>query len=147
MIYSGHSDGSFRVYSHNQPGPVSQIKGIIDYPITSIVTLDSNPAQFLLSSQEGSPIHLVDIKTNKSLHKFEAKDYFNKVGNVEVSTSEKYVIAGNCDGYVYYWNRDKKQFDKKISGHDYGITHLKFMDGPDRKLVTCDSQGNVILWT
>lgn len=46
-----------------------QVKGIIDYSINSIVVL-SNRNQLLVSSQEGSPIHLFDLKMNKSIAKF-----------------------------------------------------------------------------
>lgn len=51
IIYSGHSDGSVRIYSLNQNNtPISQIKGIIDYPINSLSVL-SNRHQILVSSQ------------------------------------------------------------------------------------------------
>lgn len=50
LMYSGHSDGSVRVYSPTQPGPVAQIKGLIDRPINSICTT-ANPNQLLVSSQ------------------------------------------------------------------------------------------------
>jgi WD40 repeat protein len=50
VVYSGHSDGSVRVYSINQgKTPISQIKGLIDYPINSISLL-SNRYQFLVST-------------------------------------------------------------------------------------------------
>lgn len=50
LIYSGHSDGSVRVYSPTQATPVSQIKGLIDRPIISIHPL-TNPSHLLVSSQ------------------------------------------------------------------------------------------------
>lgn len=77
MVYSGHSDGSVRIYSLNQNStPITQIKGIIDFPINYVSVL-SNRYQLLVSSQEGSPIHLLDLKMNKSIHKYEGKDFFN----------------------------------------------------------------------
>jgi hypothetical protein len=50
VAYTGHADGSVRIYSINQGNqPVSQVKGLIDYPITSISIL-SNRNQVLVSS-------------------------------------------------------------------------------------------------
>ena len=50
VVYSGHGDGSVRVYSITKGNtPVSQVKGIIDFPISS-VTLLSNRHQVLVSS-------------------------------------------------------------------------------------------------
>lgn len=70
IVYSGHSDGSVRVYSINQgTSPISQIKGVIDYPISS-VTLLSNRNQVLVGSQEGTTVHLMDFKMNKSVAKY-----------------------------------------------------------------------------
>lgn len=51
IVYSGHSDGSIRLYSINQgTTPIAQIKGIIDYSINSISLLSSRH-QVLVSSQ------------------------------------------------------------------------------------------------
>lgn len=70
IVYSGHSDGSVRVYSINQGNaPISQIKGVIDYPISSL-TLLSNRNQVLVGSQEGTTVHLLDFKMNKSIMKY-----------------------------------------------------------------------------
>lgn len=44
---------------------------------------------------------------NKSIVKYEAKDYFNTSMRADVSPSESLVVGGNCDGYLYYWNRTK----------------------------------------
>ena len=42
VVYTGLADGSIRIYSINQgSNPMSQIKGLIDFPITSI-TLSSS---------------------------------------------------------------------------------------------------------
>lgn len=51
VVYTGHADGSVRVYSINQQNssPISHIKGIIDYSITSL-TLLSNRHQVLVTS-------------------------------------------------------------------------------------------------
>jgi len=69
-VYSGHSDGSVRVYSINQgKTPISQIKGLIDYPINSISLL-SNRYQFLVSTLEGTTIYLMDMKMNKAIKKY-----------------------------------------------------------------------------
>ena len=81
---------------------------------------------------------------NKSIKKYEGQDYCNTAGRALASRSEKYIIAGNCDGYIYYWNKEKGSFEKKVSGHDYGINVLRY--GKNGKLVSCDSQGNVIVW-
>lgn len=49
--------------------PVAQIKGIIDYPI-NYISLLSNKYQALVSSSEGSTMHLMDMKMNKSIAKY-----------------------------------------------------------------------------
>ena len=54
---------------------------------------------------------------NKSVCKYESKDFFNTIAKAELSPTEKYVVAGNCDGYLYYWNKDKGTMEKRISGH------------------------------
>jgi hypothetical protein len=77
VVYSGHTDGSVRIYSLTQGKiPIAQIKGIIDYPI-NYISLLSNRYQALVSSSEGSIIHLMDMKMNKSIAKFEHPDFFN----------------------------------------------------------------------
>lgn len=104
-MYSGHTDGSVRVYSINQgKTPISQIKGLIDYPINSISLL-SNRYQFLVSTLEGTTIYLMDMKMNKAVKKYEHKDFFNTAVQADISPSENYIVAGNCDGYLYYWSR------------------------------------------
>lgn len=54
-------------------------------------------------------------------------------------------MAGNCDGYLYYWNRSKGSFERKVSAHDFPVTTLKyhFLSGV---LASCDKDGSVILW-
>jgi WD40 repeat protein len=85
IIYSGHSDGSVRVYSLSQSTtPITQIKGIIDEPISSVVVL-SNRYELLVASQEGTPIHLFDLKMNKSIRKYDNKNFFNTKAKAEIS--------------------------------------------------------------
>lgn len=87
MVYTGHSDGSVRVYSNTQgTKPVSHITGIIDYAISSM-TLMSNRNQVLVTSLEGSSIHILDLKMNKSVAKFENKDFFNSAAHAAISPS------------------------------------------------------------
>ena len=87
VVYSGHSDGSVRIYSINQSTtPVCQIKGIIDYPITAINLL-SNRYQVLVSSAEAITIHLLDLEMNKSLLKYDHKDFFNGTAHADVTPS------------------------------------------------------------
>jgi WD40 repeat protein len=43
---------------------------------------------------------------NKLLHKYQGKQYSNGNARAEISPSEKYVVAGNSDGSIYYWNKD-----------------------------------------
>ena len=87
VVYSGHSDGSVRIYSMTQGKvPIAQIKGIIDYPINCISLL-SNRYQALVSSSEGSIIHLLDMKMNKSIAKFEHPDFFNTSVQADISPS------------------------------------------------------------
>lgn len=70
LVYSGHSDGSVRIYSINQgSSPVSQIKGVLDQSINSIKIL-SNRNQVLVTSKD-STINLLDLKMNKSIEKYE----------------------------------------------------------------------------
>ena len=70
VVYTGHADGSVRIYSITQGNsPISQVKGLIDYPITSL-TLLSNRHQILVTSTYGSIIHLLDLKMNRSLSKY-----------------------------------------------------------------------------
>ena len=55
-------------------------------------------------------------------------------------------MAGNSDGSIYYWNKDKESLEKKISdGHEKSITTMKyhFMSSV---LATCDKEGNVTIW-
>lgn len=82
---------------------------------------------------------------NKSVAKYEYKDYFNTSVRADVSPSESYVVAGNCDGYLYYWDKAKGSFERKVSGHDSPVTTLKyhFLSGI---LASCDKDGSVILW-
>lgn len=43
IVYTGLADGSIRIYSINQgSNPMSQIKGLIDFPISSITLSSSN---------------------------------------------------------------------------------------------------------
>ena len=50
VVCSGHADGSVRIYSISQGNsPVSQIRGLIDYAITSISLL-SNRNQMVVTS-------------------------------------------------------------------------------------------------
>ena len=87
MVYTGHADGSARVYSISQGNaPVSQVRGLIDFPISSI-TLLSNRHQVLVTSLEGSVIHLLDLKMNKSVMKYEHKDFFNSSAHATISPS------------------------------------------------------------
>ena len=145
IVYSGHSDGSVRLYSINQGNaPITQIKGIIDYPINSISLLSSRH-QLLVSSQEGNIIHLLDLKMNKSMAKYEHKDFFNTSVRADISPAENFVVAGNCDGSIYYWQKDKKQFERKVSGHDSPVTALKY-HFISSILASCDKDGSVILW-
>lgn len=87
VVYTGHSDGSVRIYSLMQgTTPVAQIKGIINYQITSISLL-SNRYQALVCSSEGSTMHLLDLKMNKSIAKYEHKDFFNTAAQGDITPS------------------------------------------------------------
>lgn len=145
VVYTGHADGSVRVYSISQGNsPVSQIKGLIDYSITSL-TLLSNRHQILATSMEGSVIHLLDLKMNKSIMKYEHEKFYNSAAQSTISPSEALVLAGNCDGAIYYWNRFKGDFVRKITAHDGPLTalHYHFMSST---LATADKEGSLILW-
>lgn len=77
VIYSGHSDGSVRLYSLTQSNtPIAQLKVGNEYPINSVAVL-SNRSHILVSTQEGSPIHIIDLKMNKAIHKYEGKQFSN----------------------------------------------------------------------
>lgn len=43
-----------------------------------------------------------------------------------MSPSESLVLAGNCDGSIYYWNRFKGDFVRKVTGHDVPLTALHY---------------------
>ncbi len=55
------------------------------------------------------------------------------------------MVAGNCDGAIYYWNVAKKTFEKRVTGHDGPINTLRynFMSGI---LASGDNEGNLIIW-
>ena len=145
VVYTGHSDGSVRVYSITQGNsPVSQIKGIIDYSITSL-TLLSNRHQVLVTSMEGSTVHLLDLKMNKCIGKYQHQKFYNSAAHATISPSESLVLAGNCDGSIYYWNRYKGDLVRKITGHDGPVTalHYHFMSST---LASADKDGSLILW-
>jgi WD40 repeat protein len=145
VVYTGHSDGSLRVYSITQGNkPVSHITGVLDYAISSM-TLMSNRNQVLVTSLEGSCIHILDLKMNKSIAKFDHRDFFNSAAHAAISPSEGLVLAGNCDGSVYYWNRFKGEFMKRVSGHDSAVTAINytFMNS---MLASADKNGDLILW-
>lgn len=63
----------------------------------------------------------------------------------DISPSESYVVAGNCDGAIYYWNTSKKTFERRVTGHDGPISTLRynFMSGI---LASADKEGNLIIW-
>ena len=71
IVYTGHADGSVRGYSITQGNfPVQQVKGVIDFSISSLTLLE-NQYHILVTSLEGSVIHLLDLKMNKSIGKYE----------------------------------------------------------------------------
>lgn len=77
VVYSGHGDGSVRVYSINQGNsPMSQLKGLLDYSITSITLSSSNLLlildrnHVLVGSKEGSSLNIFDIRVNKCFKTF-----------------------------------------------------------------------------
>jgi WD40 repeat protein len=145
VVYTGHADGSIRIYSVSQGNsPISQIRGIIDYSITSL-TLLSNRHQILATSLEGSVVHLLDLKMNKSISKYEHPDFFNSAAQGTISPSESLVLAGNCDGTIYYWNRFQGDLVKKVTGHDGAVTSMNyhFMSSI---LASGDKEGSLILW-
>jgi WD40 repeat protein len=146
VVYTGHGDGSLRIYSLSQGNaPVSQIKGLIDYPISSITIVSDNRYQILVSSLEGSSCHLLDMKMNKSIAKFEHKDFFNSSTQTCFSPSEAFVLAGNCDGSIYYWDRFKLDMVKKVSGHDGAITAINY-NFMSSLLASADKEGSLIIW-
>jgi WD40 repeat protein len=145
VVYTGHSDGSVRVYSVSQGNaPVSQVKGVIDYAISSL-TLLSNRHQVLATSLEGSTIHLLDLKMNATVCKFDHKDFFNSSAQGAMSPSETMALSGNCNGMIYYWKVQNQEMVRRVSGHDCGITGINyhFMSSI---LATGDKEGNMILW-
>ena len=145
VVYTGHGDGSVRIYSVSQGNaPVSQIRGVIDFPITSL-TLLSNRHQVLATSLEGSTVHLLDLKMNKVVGKYENGDFFNSATQATISPSEGLVLAGNCDGTIFYWNRHKGDLERKVTAHDSAITSLNyhFMSS---MLASGDKEGSLILW-
>lgn len=44
---------------------------------------------------------------NKIIKKYEHKDFFNTAVQADISPSQNYIVAGNCDGYLYYWSKEK----------------------------------------
>ena len=77
--------------------------------------------------------------------KYEHKDFFNSSAHATISPSESLVLAGNCDGFIYYWNKFKGDLVKRVSGHDGPMTAInyQFMSS---LLATGDKEGSVILW-
>lgn len=145
VVYTGHSDGSVRVYSITQGNaPVFQVRGIMDYPITSLALM-SNRHHIAVTSQEGSVIHILDLKMNKSIAKFEHRDFYNSSTHCALSPSETLLLAGNCDGSIYYWNRYSGEFQRKVSGHDGAATALSY-SFMNSLLASADKEGSLVLW-
>ena len=90
-------------------------------------------------------VHLLDFKMNKSITKYEHGDFFNSSTHATVSPSESLVLAGNCDGSIYYWDKFKGGIVKRVTGHDGPVTALQyhFMSSI---LATADKEGSLILW-
>lgn len=82
---------------------------------------------------------------NKSVGKFEHRDFFNSSTHACLSPSEAFVLAGNCDGSLYYWNRFKGDMVKKVSGHDGAVTAMSY-NFMSSLLASADKEGSLILW-
>ena len=82
---------------------------------------------------------------NKSVSKYEHKDFFNSATQATISPSESLVLAGNCDGGIYYWNKFKGDMVKRVTGHEGSVTAIsyQFMSSV---LASGDKEGNMILW-
>ena len=82
---------------------------------------------------------------NKSISKYEHPDFFNSAAQGTISPSESLVLAGNCDGTIYYWNRFQGDLVKKVTGHDGAVTSMNyhFMSSI---LASGDKEGSLILW-
>ena len=83
---------------------------------------------------------------NKSIGRYEHKDFFNSAAHATISPSENLVLSGNCDGTIYYWNRFKGSLERKVTGHEGSITAISyhFMSS---LLASADKDGSMILWT
>ena len=82
---------------------------------------------------------------NKSIGRYEHNDFFNSAARGSVSPSESLVLAGNCDGSIYYWNRYKGDFARRVGGHDGSVTALNF-NFMSSTLASADKEGSLILW-
>ena len=136
VVYTGHGDGSIRAYSPSQSNPITQIKGVINYSITSL-TLLSNRHQILATSTEGSAVYLLDLKMSKVVRKYEHERFYNSAARAAISPSESLLLAGNCDGAIYYWERCEGHFAGKISGHD-GVLNVLEYHQTSKTLATAD---------
>jgi WD40 repeat protein len=112
------------------------MNGISEYPITSLTLLE-NRGQIIATSSEGSAIYLLDLKMNKVVRKYEHEKFYNSAAHVTISPSASLVLAGNCDGSIYYWNCESGASAGKISGHDGPVTALQY-HRRSKTLVTAD---------
>ena len=81
------------------------------------------------------------------MKKFEDKEFFNggENFNADYTPSEKYVLAGNYEGAILYWNVETQKREAKLTGHEGTVTSVVYQPFTGIMSST-DSKGNMILW-
>lgn len=107
--------------------------------------LDRN--HILVGSKEGSSLSIFDLRASKIFKKFDDKDFFNSGEHfrADYSPTEKYVLAGNYDGSILYWDVDTLKRVCKLTGHEGTVTAVLYHPFTNI-LSSTDSKGNLILW-
>jgi len=154
FIYSGHFDGSARIWSLPKSG-IQLEKQITKLHQAQVASVQASPSgQLMVTSGKDNCIKVVDLSTFDVLRSLEAPGF--RLGGIKVrpaiSPDEAYVACGAYDGKVHVWNlttgekaAESPLGGEKGGGHKSSVLACAWSPAGST-LITGDQKGDIVAW-
>lgn len=145
IIYSGHVDGSFRLWDTRSCQLISEVAAHTQ-GVTSVCL--SQGGNIVLSSGRDNLHNLFDVRSLEVRGTLRANGsrVASNWSRSCISPDDSYVAAGSADGSVYIWSVSKVDTLSTLKGHSVPVLSC-FWGGLGKPLVSADKNGYICIWT
>ena len=144
FIYSGHFDGSVRIWDFRTGSLEKQLTQLHTGQISSVITSPISD-RYLVTASKDNTLKVVDLVNFETVQVLESSGF--RGGGVPcISPDDSTVACGSSvDGCVYMWDTKTGSVDGELKKHKSGVLACAWAPASSM-IVTTDQKGDVLVW-